>query len=259
MISERYKLIIDDIRELTRPLFLHYSKGDFPGCAERITELLTPDRLMGLEPDASEVQECYLRFLQLAVQQSIDGKWNCDEVTSAITWLSQPLQTGLGNHQRINTLLQLRAYVGDGCGPGMTQAEFRELLRHEHLLEISSHLWDSVGLWAYRTGQMDLLEEAFENLTISPANVMPQESWQRLNLMFQLRRGSASRRDIEEYIRLMRMVPQILEFRMEMQPRAEQLGIWDEELQAAVEERMQHAREQGYNIRTERRTGKIRS
>src|SRR5690606_13424285 len=178
--------------------------------ATRLVEALLDTRSTGSgDLEADEVAACYLGFLRLVFAHARDGSWDEALLESTISRLRQAMQTRLGNSERITTLLQLRIMSGNATGNSMDREEFSELLNSDYLLERSSNLWDSVALWAFEHNQMDVLEEAFENQTINPGSMMPQESWQRINLMFQLRRGVANRRDIEEYIKLMRMVPQI--------------------------------------------------
>ena len=186
MISERHRLIIDDLRELSRPLYFHYSRGEYRDALEVVDALLSSDRLADLPVEVREVQLCYLLLMRVAMRQYDEQAWDCDSVSSTIERLGVELETVLGNHQRISSLLQLRVFTDGECGLSLRREEFDQLFRHPHILNLSPNLWDSIGMYAFRNGFQDLLETAFENVTIAPGKVMPQESWQRLNLLLQL-------------------------------------------------------------------------
>ncbi|MCB1187440.1 hypothetical protein KDL29_09770 [bacterium] len=257
MISTTHKLIIDELRELSRPLYHHYSRGEYKAALAVVEGLMSAERLAALDIDRREVQGCYLLLMHVAMRQYDEHAWDCEILESVIARLEVPCETVLGNHQRISSLLQLRVLVNDECGMLLGREEFEEMLSHPQLLDLSPNLWDSVGLYAYRNGFQDLLETSFESVTIAPGKVMPQESWQRLNLLLQLYTGRTTRRDVEEYIRLMRMVPQIEEFRQVMLPAIEQAGLWDGELELEVQKRYDIAARDGYTIRLEKKTGQI--
>lgn len=246
------------MRLKTRPAFLQYGKGDFAEAVKTVENLLQDLLASDVSQENREVQGCYLRFLRLNLMLARDKVWDCIQVQNLINLWSQPMTTRYGNHERISFLLQLKAHVGGECDCPMDAEEFRRLMADTQLLQHSPSLWDAVGIWAFRYNHMDVLDEAFENQTIHPSDSMPQESWQRINLMLHLRRGTAGRRDVLEYIHLLRIVPQVMEFRDVLLPVIEEQGLWDDELALAVEQKMETALSGAYKFPRERKTGRVR-
>jgi hypothetical protein len=259
LISHEHTLIIDDLRLKTRPAFLQYGKGDFAEAVSTVDNLLKELLESEVSIENREVQGCYLEFLRINLMLARDTSWDCAQVQNLISQWSTPLVTRYGNHERVSFLLQLKAHAGAECGCPMDEPEYRGLMADKQLLQRSPSLWDAIGIWAFRNSYVDVLDEAFENQTIHPSESMPQESWQRINLMLQLRRGTANRRDVQEYILLLRIVPQIMEFRDVLLPVIEEQGLWDEELAQAVELKMETAMSGAYKFPRERRTGRMRS
>ena len=258
MISNEYTLIVDDLRVKTKPAFLHYAKGEYADAVRTVENLLAELQDSALSLESAEVHSCYLHFLRLNFMFARDGCWNSELVNGLVCKLQKPLLTPFGNHERINLLIQLVAHAGESCSCPMDVAQMRDLLADDQLLEHSSNLWHSLGYWGFVNDHMEVLAEAFENQTINPSESMPQEAWQRLYLMLLLRRGTATRQDVLEYIKLLRLVPQINELREIMLPIIQREGLWDAELASQMETMMVRALSGAYRFPREKRTGSLR-
>ena len=243
MLDKRYHRITQEIRAETLHVFDHYARGDFSGACTAVEELLYSPDQQEQPVEKLEMLRCYLRFLLLFMKYERDGQWDCRAVRSLSAELELPLGTAFGNHERLLTLIQLRANAGDDCDCPLSVQEFNRIINDPQLLELGRELWFAVCRWAFVNGYVEPLEKAYEYLTVHRDFGMHQETWRRVNLMLKLLRGTANRLDVSMYVDSLELVPQIMEFREDILHGVRERFLWDESMEQKMLRKLVVARD----------------
>ncbi|MCB1217537.1 hypothetical protein KDL44_09090 [bacterium] len=243
MPTERYTDIANSIRTDTLPAFEHFARGEFAEAAMIVEGLLFGQLDSSMDLEELEVRRTYLRFLILFMKYEFEGNWECRAVRTLLAELEVPLNTTLGNHERILTMIQLYVHAADACNCGLSEEQFLRLLEHEHLLELNYEIWIPVCRWAFVHEFIRPLEMAFEYLTIHSQYPMRDSMWKRVNLMLKLLRGTALRIDVASYVEHLLLVPQIMEFREDMLPVIRSHFLWDEGMEQHMLSKLAEARD----------------
>ncbi|MCB1187643.1 hypothetical protein KDL29_10810 [bacterium] len=142
----------------------------------------------------------------------------------------------------------------------LSRAELSVLLgRLDGLME-DRQLWHVLAMWAFMHHDHELMVRAAELFLVHPGASLNQALWQRVNLMYLLLEGRATRRDVLETLRVLSVHPQVEEFRRNILPACIAAGIADVEVMRLLDERIAELRSQGYEWRgNEARTKSLRT
>ena len=240
----RQALYVDEQPDADRALAL---------ARERLAEFDLPE-------GTREVSRLVLRWYEfITALEWMDQVHREESYRKALVDFKAPVTTPGGEVQRIRLLLILRC-TGQMYGlDTMARRELDVLLSGLDGAEEDEFLWHNIASWAFATGELDLLERAYEVMLIHPSNLLGQAKWQRVNIMLQLRNGRVTRRDVEETIKGMEVLPQILEFKRLFWPVCIELGLVDDELTKELELAYQRITAAPPVPRLERRTKNIRN
>jgi len=173
--------------------------------------------------------------------------------------LNNPGQTPQGICQRQRLMLALRC-EGDANGfRTFTRKEVDEQLAAIPDSDKDNMVWQSLGLWAFRHRDKELLANAYELMLTQPSITLGQAKWQRVHLMHGLVLGTATRQDVLETVKSLAVLPQLDEFENLVWPRCIEAGLVDEELEQLLKEKSAAIKAQGPLPPPERRTKGIRS
>jgi hypothetical protein len=141
-------------------------------------------------------------------------------------------------------LLQLRCSAERAGFAAFSHAEFEELYTNIPSELLNPEVWDYIARWAFFHRDEEFLGEALAAVTVGADGWMSDVNWQRINTMYQLVRGTATREDIVELLGRIEYVPQIEEFNRHMWPLIIERGIADaglERIRAALTARISNA------------------
>jgi hypothetical protein len=196
---------------------------------------------------AEEVQEAlgyHLLFIHYNIYwQAEPAEWNPANYREVKLLFEQPALTSFGDIERVKRLMMIR-YHAD-------QDQY-DLLTHESLMRLLDDLhgypddttWFYAAGWAFRHSDLPLLERAYVETLVDPARWMGQAKWQRINMMYLLAAGRATRRDVHETIKSLAILPQLLEFEGTIWPRCREADLVDAELTELLAQRAAYIREQ---------------
>ena len=166
---------------------------------------------------------------------------------------SRPARGRLGDCIRRMYLVYIRCNGTSDTFDNLTKGEIEEIL--EPLPErMSGPAWQQIARWAFEHNELETLERAFEMFLIYPGEEMGQAKWQRVNLMYQLLSGKATRRDVYESIILLELKPQLREFKTEFWPRCIAMGLVDSELEQLLAGREAEIRSRDSVVKPEAKT-----
>lgn len=207
-----------------------------------------------LPADVAEALGIYHRFLYYRWHwDPAVGGYSADSYREAVSWLSQPADSYFGESMRLSVLLPVRA---NGTLDGY------DSLSSEETKAILDRLPDAfrprainhVAKLAFARHDLALIELALAELTVNPSRTLGQATWQRLNMMYQLLSGKATRRDVEETIRTLEIRPQLCEFKDRIWPECVKAGLTDAELEELLAEKEADIMARDTGPRPERRT-----
>lgn len=197
--------------------------------------------------------DCNLKFMDETV------RWNLESLEAVEAELAVPARTPLGEIERRKALLVVLVHADQDNIRELTEARYKELAAGIPDGSHSSGLLQILSKWAFKHRHLPLLERAFEEYLINPDQVMGAAKWQRINLMYQLTLGKATRRDVLETIKTLAIVPQVIEFTTLIWPACEKAGLVDAELRAMLAARESHILAEPPSPASERRTKFLRT
>lgn len=162
--------------------------------------------------------------------------WSQEAYRKALPEFSQPASTELGDIIRRRHLLTIKLHAELDGFDTLDRADI-SLLIADTPFSLSCRLWYDAATWAFQNQDTELLALAFNEFLLNPANNMAQTHWQRVNLMYQLLKGKASRRDVEETIKTLHLRPQLQEFCTRLLPACEAAGLVDDSIRRKLDER----------------------
>jgi hypothetical protein len=158
-------------------------------------------------------------------------------VNGILAEIERPAATAAGKigqrYARLVTILSCFEILPQIPGAAEIRAMIEELPEEYQ----DQQIWHALSVVAYNLDRLDLMELSFENATIRPHSKYPQAAWQRINLMYQVMKGTVRRIDILETLRLFHLPSLLREFRQRVYPRLQQLGLIDAEIDALIERR----------------------
>lgn len=247
---------------LTRPIYDAIQSLDLPSAKTAWKSAV--DALEGLEvsPDVREalgyklfLLECNLRF----IGDDERKVWNADSLREVEGYLSQPAETVLGNAERLRSLLTVLIHADQDGLQELSRERFEMLFAELPPEYRGPGFYQMLTKWAFKHRYLSILERAFEEFLTNPDQVMGSAKWQRINLMYQLVLGKATRRDVLETIRSLAIAPQVEEFALLLWPACVEAGLTDPELEAMFKARAKHLRATAPAPRGERRTQSVRT
>jgi hypothetical protein len=101
----------------------------------------------------------------------------------------------------------------------------------------TNNLWYYLTAWAFHTGKLRFLEQAFGEQVVQTTGYLDDYFWLRTNLMYLLTAGRATKNDVLETIHRYPHPMYLSDFPNIFFPRLEQLGLLDAEVEGALEQR----------------------
>jgi hypothetical protein len=182
--------------------------------------------------------------------------WTSADYLEVKQVFAQPAHTSFGDFERVKRLIYIRFRADQ---------DQLDLLNHDDLMMLLDELqgcyddviWFNVAGWAFNHRDLPLMERAYTESLTDPSPWMGQAKWLRVNLMYLLLAGRASPRDVEETIKSIAILPQLIEFEMLIWPRCIEAGLADANLTAMLEQRANDIRQApptppGHEPRTKR-------
>jgi hypothetical protein len=136
--------------------------------------------------------------------------------------------------QRWRMYLLLRCEEDQEGGEALSREIVDEIISLHPDVESDPVIWQSLALWAFKHDEREILERAYEVMLVHPSQTMGQAKWLRVNLLYRLANGTATREDIEAVIYSQQVKPQLLEFVCHIWPHCQATGLVDEELTALL-------------------------
>ncbi|MBN2082401.1 hypothetical protein JW859_09370 [bacterium] len=94
----------------------------------------------------------------------------------------------------------------------------------------SLEFWHYVSSWAFLKQRVDFVEQAMAEHTIHADGYMSDFLWQRINLMYQVLKGKATRQDVEEIVKRLENMFQWVNVEKVLWPALEETGLVDDEI-----------------------------
>ena len=232
-----YQRLISPIREAL------YA-NDQPRAAAALKEAWEELVALGLAADQHELMGYVLSWYEFVktVQDQPIGL-AAAQYRRMLERFSVPARTPAGEAQRRRMLAILRCTGHLYDCADLTRAELDQLLDGLPGLETDEFLWHNIAGWAFANRDVEMLRRAYEIMLTEPSNLLGQAKWQRVNLMLLLVEGRATRHDVEYAVRHMRVLPQIIEFRLRIWPECVRQGLTDDELERQLGERYEQLRQ----------------
>jgi len=180
---------------------------------------------------------CWYRFVVETIDRE-DFARLAKYYQDALACVAQPGRTTYGEVERRRVLVILKSIEYEYDMPVTSRAEMEELLEGLPGLDRDELLWHALAGWAFVARDPVILGRAFEVHLTEPSNELGQAKWQRVNLMYQLVQGKATRRDVAETITKLMVLPQLNEFIELIWPVCIEQGLVDDGLQAELRERI---------------------
>ncbi|MCC7477827.1 hypothetical protein IT575_05155 [bacterium] len=188
--------------------------------------------------EAVYYRSCFIRYnIWARCVPSEDQAQQQQIIQRALHDLQRPAQSETG---RIGAAYARLAILLVGYGNLAEKPQPAELLDLINSLppEYQDHqIWHPLSVLAFDHNIPELLDLAFEQETISPHSKFPQAAWQRINLMYQIMNGKATRKDVEETLKIYHLPSQFNELRRRMWPRLQDMGLIDRELERLLSTR----------------------
>lgn len=237
--GQNIKAILYDARLPLGDVVAALYKKDEPAgrdALERLEQLI-PDPQLALGAEEIEVLELYARWLdwQLTIvfheeQRDTKRDWLLEQLASAQA-------TRLGQIMRAKLELQLHC---NSEGPGhldFTPERFHALYAQIPADERHSELMYYAASWAFRHRELPVLEDCFEHFTFHSDGHNADYVWQYVNIMYQLLRGAATARDVEEHLKRVNFLHELKQFELFILPEIERQGLLTGEVRQAIEDR----------------------
>jgi len=178
-----------------------------------------------------ELLDYNIRFME------VQSSWTVESYKAALFRLSRPAHTPAGREARLAALIKLRTIADKDQFEPLTRQQIEAYIAEAGGHPRDPQIWHDLAGWAYDHQDLAILEKAFAAHSTSPSPIMGFAKWQRINLMYQLLAGKAQRRDVEETIRTLSILPQLIDFMKNLWPPCVAAGLVDAELESLLEQR----------------------
>jgi hypothetical protein len=217
------------------------------------TSDLTPELI-----DAAKVHLDYLEYWW-HWHPAGDDDWNLESYRRALAHFSQPSRFEEARIECARRVFYIRLHAHmDGLEP-LAGSELRSLLAQLPPGRLDDRDWHQIAGWAFLQEDREMLTRAYEAMLTAPSEILGPAKWQRVNLMYLLMEGRAERRDVEESIKLLKIKPQLTEFKLTLWPACEKAGLVDDELRRLLAELAEEIENSEVDPRPQRKTGRIRN
>ncbi len=234
----------DWYQRLISPIRAALYANDQPQAAAALEQAWAELDSMGLAEDQHEMMGYVLSWYEFVktVQDQPIGL-AAEQYRRTLERFTAPACTPAGEAQRrrLEAILRCTGRLYD-CAD-LTRAELDQLLEGLPGLETDEFLWHNIAGWAFANRDVEMLHRAYEVMLTEPSNLLGQAKWQRVNIMLLLVEGRATRRDVEFTVRNMRVLPQIIEFRVRIWPECVRRGLTDDQLERQLDERYAQLRQ----------------
>jgi hypothetical protein len=223
--------ILDDPQQgLTRIVDALYLKdGDAArtGLALLRAELARED--CPLAPEVHEVVALYLHWLDWQVVRSFAPlEARPAKYAEVLAAFDRPAATPLGNICRCQLALQLLINQEGPENLSLGPERFHALYAAVPPAYRHSEFCYYVASWAFRHNDLQVLEDAYEFLTVHPDGMSSDYTWQYVNLMYQLLKRTVTPRDVHELLKRMQLPQELRQFERFIYPEIVRRGLLDE-------------------------------
>ena len=207
-----------------------------------------------IDPGIREALEYELRFVtnHLNWHPQVND-WTEEDFLAGREFFIRPARSPLGDVVRRKHLLTMRMFAERDGFDSLVREDFLQLLT-DTPFELSASAWYNTASWGFTHRDLELVSRAFESFLLNPPSVLGQAHWQRVNMMYQLLSGKASKRDVLETIKTLEVQPMYFEFVTELLPLCEEQGLVDDEIRDRLEERRELIETRSEMPAPERRT-----
>jgi len=214
----------------------------------------------GLSPEMAEAAEVNLDYLEYWWHwHPANDDWNLESYRQAIAHFSQPARFEEARIEKARRVFYIRMHAHlDGLEP-FSGAELREQLAQLPPERLDDRDWHHIAGWAFALEDREMLTRAYEAMLTAPSEILGPAKWQRVNLMYLLMEGRATRRDVEESIKLLKIKPQLAEFQTTLWPACEKAGLVDDEIKQMLVARAEEIENSEADPRREPKTRSIRT
>ena len=227
-------------QELVGPIRQAVYLDDITAARTAITAALDGLANRDLDAELREVLDYRMAWYSFVVEtlDREDEELLAESYQRAIDRVTTPAGTTFGDYERRRVLAILRSIEYEYARPASSREEIEQLIEGLPGIESDEFLWHALAGWAFINGDKVILTRAFEVHLTQPSSELGQAKWQRVNMMYQLVTGKATRRDVAETIQTLMVLPQLMEFIELIWPCCVEQGLVDGELEQKLEEKI---------------------
>lgn len=227
----------DWYQRIINPIRVELYTQEQPDATAQLADAQVEVEELELDAETRQIASYILYWYEFVINVQGRSQADCQRVYERVLphFHDQGL-TPTSDNQRRRLLTILRC---NGCLYGCQELSREELdamledLPHIHQDE---YLWHNIAGWAFAHRDTQMLERAYQVLLTQPKHMLGRAKWQRVNIMMRLLTGRANRVDVEQTVRGMEVLPQLLEFRRLIWPVCSEQNLVDDELIAMLDE-----------------------
>ncbi|GEM_PF-6840339 len=187
------------------------------------------------EPAAClKYQLAYLEFQA----QGVLGDPGCKEKQLKLArLLAKPSEVAAAERLRVRLYIQARTFLDRLGILGLPPEELEGLINSLPEQEHTTELWHHVSGWSFLHDQAEYLARAYEFAVTQARGFNVEWTWHRVNVMWRLITGNAEKADLTWLIDKIELQQQVRSIKKDIWPRAEAMGLVDQELEESLRER----------------------
>jgi hypothetical protein len=220
------------------PLVVALYQRDVGAISQSITSAHDALESGQVQDEGAACLDFQLAYLEFQAQPVLkEPGWKTNKLPQLIARLMRRSEYSAAERLRRRLYLQLRIIL-DRAGiqqlhPVEFDEAFSELQHEEHTTE----LWHYIASWAFLYDQADFLRQAYEFAVTRARGFEVEWTWQRVNLMWKLVCGDASRADLMWLLNQAHTEQQLQSVKKMIWQRAQRLGLIDEAVRVRFRER----------------------
>jgi hypothetical protein len=219
------------------PIVVALYERDQTAIRQRITDAHAALESGALDPESLACLRYQLAYLEFQAQ-GVLGDSGCREKQLQLAQvLATPSEVDAAERLRIRLYVQARTFLDRLGILGLPPEELEGLINSLPEQEHTTELWHHVSGWSFLHDQAEYLARAYEFAVTQARGFNVEWTWHRVNVMWRLISGNAEKSDLAWLIDKIEMQQQIKSIKKDIWPRAEAMGLIDEELEEKLRDR----------------------
>jgi len=180
-------------------------------------------------------QVCYLEHQAYGITR--DPAWGESRRQVVLDTLGTPGKNEKAENLRKRLYLQMRIAFDRADVTALYPEEFENLFSDLPQAEHTTEVWHYISSWAFKYNDPLYLEKAYEFAVSHARGFNVAWAWQRVHIMWQMVKGSATRNDLSWLVKRAEILQQLRSIQKRIWTRARERDLIDERLDILIRER----------------------